>query len=538
MTKPDPHAGVTIHEAADALKVSEASVRNWIRAGYLNFDRGVGVCRESLEHFRTHVAGTEKLIQRANKSMVDGHDHRALASEITRALASGANPTELSNDYENGMSNSHRNREGIYYTPEEICDAMLSDLPKPGKSDKFCDPCCGTGNFALAALRRGYAPENIFGFDTDPIAVEIAKNRIRRETGVDPNNIKCADFLELSSSPSGTLDKFDAFATNPPWGKKIPKSEKEKYAGLFGTNRGLDTSALFYFACARALKPGGYLSLLMPESFFKIAAFRNARLHLLDHSLVSLRDFGKPFKSLVTRAQSFCAVKLPAAAGEVLCHSGSRVFGRAQSSFPSNPSHIINFEADSEDAAVLSKLFKSHHITLRGNARWGLGIITGNNGKFSRSRSGAGLMPVYKGPDIHRGRADPPTTFIPKNLSLYQQVAPTEMYNSSSKILYRFISSNLIFYHDEGKSFFLNSVNMIVPSPDFPIPNSTIAKLFNTDLFNWAYSRMFNTHKILRADLERMPLPVDFLRNNPDFSENQLLDYYELRKYEDGTFRA
>tara|TARA_B100000508_G_C11454090_1_gene275773 strand:- start:1735 stop:1974 length:240 start_codon:yes stop_codon:yes gene_type:complete len=79
---------------------------------------------------------------------------------------------------------------------------------------------------------------------------------------------------------------------------------------------------------------------------------------------------------------------------------------------------------------------------------------------------------------------------------------------------------------------------MIVPADDFPISNAGITRLFNSDLFNWVFAKMFNTHKVLRADLEKMPLPVEFLKDRDDFTEEELLEYYGIERRENGTFRA
>ena len=222
----------------------------------------------------------------------------------------------------------------------------------------------------------------------------------------------------------------------------------------------------------------------------------------------------------------------------MLCCCRDRTFKRKQATFLGNPACIINFESSPEDASVLSRLFSKPYVTLEGSARWGLGIVTGNNRKFCNDAPGDDLMAVYKGVDIHKGRLDESTTFIPSDLSLYQQVAPVELFEADEKILYRFISSNLIFYHDADKSYCLNSVNMLVPFDAFPMSNENIVRLFNTDLFNWAFSKIFNTHKILRTDLERMPLPVEFLRGRDSFTEEELVEYYGIKIDKDGTFQA
>ena len=556
---------MTISEVAGALSVSEASVRNWLKTGYLNyarrFDGKNTISRHSFEIFCTNVAGKEKLTKCANKLLLDEHNHDELVATTRAALGKAENIDALAMEYQCRLSNAYRNREGIYYTPDDICDSMFVDVPRPTTPQTFCDPCCGSGNFILAALRHGFRPENVYGYDTDPTAVEIAKQRIFEATGYETGNLICADFLELAASPNEARPTHDVILTNPPWGKKLPKAEKARYGKLLGAGRSLDTSSLFFFASLDILKEGGTLAFLLPESFFKIAIFQDARRELLRHSLISVRDFGKPFKGLVTRAQSFSMKKVVAErlASEkpvevipameratkekavikskpVLCVSKARSFKRIQKTFTQNPANIINFESCPQDAAVLSRLFGKPHLTLDGKASWGLGIVTGNNGKFCQSKLGKGLMPAYRGVDVHKGYLDAPTAFIPSDLSLYQQVAPVELFEAKEKILYRFISSDLVFCRDAEQSYCLNSVNMMILSDNFPVSSATVVKLFNTDLFNWAFGKLFNTHKILRSDLERMPIPVEFLKQGESFSEEELLQYYDIERGKDGTF--
>ena len=529
---------MTTSEVARTLNVSNASVRNWIKTGYLEYSRDTGITRSSFEDFRSSVAGKEKLTKRANKSQIDSHNHSELASTILSDLKQNANPTELARRYENELSNAHQNKEGIYYTPENVCNVMFSDIAIPSKNHKFCDPCCGSGNFIMAAIHNGFLPENVYGYDTDPVAVELTKRRIYQETGYLSDNIIYADFLDIASDSSSGVFGFDAILTNPPWGKKLPKSEKERLGNLLGAGRSLDTSSLFLFASMKVLKSEGILALLLPESFFKITTFQDARKYLLKFSLVSVRDFEKPFKGLITKAQSFCVKKLKQGEVETTCYNTSSVFNRRQATFVQNPASIINFECDRGEASVLAKLFSKPHITLKDRARWGLGIVTGNNKKFCKDTLADDLMPVYKGIDIHKGRLSDPTSFIPRNLSLYQQVAPVELFEADEKILYRFISSGLVMFHDTQKSYFLNSVNMLIPFFDFPISNENIVRLFNTDLFNWAYKKIFSTHKILRSDLERLPLPIEFLEGNKKFTEEGLLEYYGIARRKNGAFRT
>jgi len=73
-----------------------------------------------------------------------------------------------------------------------------------------------------------------------------------------------------------------------------------------------------------------------------------------------------------------------------------------------------------------------------------------------------GYMTVYKGADILSNGLKKPSTYIPNDLSLYQQVAPKHLYEAEVKIICKFISSNLGFFCDTAQRYILNSANMLI----------------------------------------------------------------------------
>ncbi len=158
------HHGLTIEQVAQRVNASTATVRNWIKTGYLTqVSKGV-IAQESLDHFIAHVVGKEKLHTRANKLSKDRHDYEALEHRFEE-LYQQYESEDLGTQYEQLLSESHRNKEGIYYTPSWIVRDMLNHITIHPRST-FLDPCCGSGNFIIEAIRAGIAPESIYGFDS------------------------------------------------------------------------------------------------------------------------------------------------------------------------------------------------------------------------------------------------------------------------------------------------------------------------------------------------------------------------------------
>ena len=536
----DDSDSITIAEVATLLSVSEASVRNWIKTNYLAPTHRGHVTRESFNQFKDSVAGAEKLTRRANKLHCDSHDHIELCNRITASIEARCSDRvgeSLAAEYENSLSQSYKNKEGVFYTPADIARSFFDQISIDFDTATFCDPCCGTGNFLVAALKAGFKASNIYGFDIDKTAIEIAKLRLRELVGVDVAHIAHRDFL-ASVSMVTDHQLFDVIVTNPPWGKKLDKDAKATLARRFHAKKS-DSSSIFYLACHMATKPAGFIGLLLPESFFNIGTFVDTREHLLLNTLVSLHDFGKPFKGLATKAQGFVLKKQsPKPESTVKCVVDGKTHARPQRAFSANPGKIINLNCTEEENAVIARIYSFPHITLRHQAKWGLGIVTGNNRKFCQTQPKDGYIPVYRGEDITVDGLESPRCFIPADLSLYQQVAPVGLYRAQEKLLYRFISNLLVFHCDRKQSFCLNSANIIVLNDNFPVSHMAVARLLNSETVNWLYKKLFNTHKVLRSDLEVLPIFHEFLKNcGESFEECELQAYLGVEQV-NGTLRT
>ncbi len=528
---------ISIDDAAIQLSVSTASIRNWIKTGYLvQINRNL-ISKESFNRFKDEIAGSEKLISRANKSLKDDHNHDILKKNIRELLnANSKDIHDLGRMYEEALSNAYRNREGIYYTPDEIVETFFRYLPKDKRNLKFCDPCCGSGNFIIAAINAGFSPENVYGYDVDPIAAELTKKRVFKQTGIYTNNIIHTDFLEASIESNRPT--YDVIFTNPPWGKKLDKKTKERYANIFGAGKSYDTTSLFFFAALSVLNSNGYIGFLVQDAFFNVASYEDVRKKALSLKIKALLDFGKPFKGLLTKAKGLVIENSSLVDGSAVeCNGNGSKHQRVQDSFLKNPKSILNMNCSQEEANTIIHLYSLPHISLVNRAKWGLGIVTGNNKKFIIDRPAENFVAVYKGSDIKKSAIKAPSCFIPQDLSLYQQVAPNELYQAKEKLIYKFISSDLVFFCDTKQRYILNSANMIVLNKDFPISTVQLSQILNSKVINWLFKTIFDTHKVLRSDIEAIPIHVNYFEDNHLFDEYSFIEYLGLEETDSGTFR-
>jgi len=529
---------ISLKDVASNLAVSVASVRNWIKTGYLDQIQKGLVSQESFDAFKNNVAGGEKLTTRANKLLKDSHNHADLVKQYHSLINENKiDGYDLGLKYEQALSNSYRNKKGVYYTPATVVEHFFQYLPEDCSKLSFCDPCCGSGNFIIAAINHGISPENIYGYDIDPFAVALTKKRIYEKTGYQTNNILQTDFLECSLKPNPT--QFDIIFTNPPWGKKIRKHQKQTFAKAVGAGKSLDTSSLFFFACLSRLANEGYLGFLLQEAFFNVACYEHARKKALALQVLSVIDFGKPFKGLLTKAKGIVLKNTaPKKANKVICSDIDSQHHRLQESFLLNPKAIFNSHCSPIESKTISHLYSLPHISLANQAKWGLGIVTGNNKKFIQNTPEKGYIAVYKGADISQGEINKADSFIPDDLSLYQQVAPIELYQAKEKLIYKFISSKLVFFCDEKQRHILNSANLLIPDKDFPISQFQLSAILNSGVMSWLFQAIFDTHKVLRSDLEALPVHCDYFTKHEKFDEQTFCEHLGIEQLDNGVYRV
>ena len=528
--------GLTIEQAAKNANVSTATIRNWIKTGYL-FQSGKGIVSlASFEKFMSEVAGKEKLNARANKLLKDDHDHKKVSDKLS-FLIENFKGEQIGIEYESSLADSYRNKEGVYYTPSWVVKDMFKNI-KINPDSKFLDPCCGSGNFLIEAIRQGVAPENVYGFDVDENAVQITRQRIKEDFGFDTDNIKVGDFLQEAHKLKTEKITYDLIFTNQPWGKKIEKSAKEKYSALYSCGNSLDTTSLFLAASLSILKINGFLGFLIQEAFFNITTFEDIRKRVLAKKILRFVDYGKAFKGLVTKAQAIVIKNNTSDPNDIIeCCLENNVFSRTLDSFKENPKHIFNFWTNETEAKVINQLYSIKHITLKDKANWALGIVTGNNDRFCSNEPKDDYVPIYKGSDITKSGLKEPSTFIFSDFSNFQQVAPIEMYHSKEKLIYKFISSDLCFYCDTQQRYILNSANLLIPK-NIGISAEQLTMLLNSDIINWLFKKLFSTHKILRSDLELLPIHHEYFSFNQEFTETDYLNYLQIIKTSDGTYRV
>lgn len=167
----------------------------------------------------------------------------------------------------------------------------------------------------------------------------------------------------------------------------------------------------------------------------------------------------------------------------------------------------FSFSTTDEEDSILNKIETvPDKITLKGQAIFALGIVTGNNKKYIDTEKREDNEVILKGSDLYKYKFHHTSNYIVFQPELFQQVAPVEYYRSKEKLLYRFICNQLVFAYDSAQTLSLNSCNLLIPQVDglnikyiMAILNSTVAQFY--------FKKQFNSVKVLRSHIEQIPIP-------------------------------
>jgi hypothetical protein len=408
--------------------------------------------------------------------------------------------------YQCFLLEGEKNRKGSYYTPYVVALNMVQGLDF-SKNQTFFDPCCGSGAFILAL--EGASPNQIFACDNDPVAVMIAKINmlLKYKTEIFEPQIVYCDYLNHYYNSFGTYISYDYIVSNPPWGAVI----FDKNGNQITTR---ESFSYFFEKAFSQLADDGLIRFLLPESVLNVKTHKNFRKFLLEITdIQSITLCDGAFSGVQTKyidIESRRTRRALSQQDEIRITSWDKAcLIRNERKIKKACFHLTNnlnfsFLSDSEFEKV-QKILSKGKYTLK-DSIWGLGIVTGDNKKHLKTRLGRGFEPIYTGKEIEAYTLKAPKYFIKYKRADYQQVAKDEIYRADEKLVYKFISKNLVFAYDDSKSLVLNSANILIPRI-LGMSVKTVLAFLNSSLYKFLYKSLFGEIKILKGNLIELPFP-------------------------------
>ncbi len=210
--------------------------------------------------------------------------------------------------YESDLPLRERKKRGHFSTPPMLVEWILDACGYSSEANltqvRMLDPACGSGNFLVGAAQRLAAfsrrtgltqiehaaliSQNLWGLDPDPVACFLAEMQLHACLG-DANmrlHIHQADALVLPWEPC-----VDLFVANPPY----LAVKNNDLSGYRSAQRGQSDSYLLFLNVAlQAVRPNGWVGLVLPDPVLARNNASRERMHLLEkftiHHLWHLSD--------------------------------------------------------------------------------------------------------------------------------------------------------------------------------------------------------------------------------------------------------
>lgn len=403
-----------------------------------------------------------------------------------------------------------RKATGSYYTPTKVVHQLIAKVvEKNGTDGTVLDPCCGTGNFLLQ-LPDAFSMEKIYGNDLDPISVKVTRLNMalrfpHEDIQLFYQNITNKNYLKNAKGP-----EVDVIIGNPPWGYVFSKKEKEYLKKRFCSAKGKNVESydVFIEQALRRLKKDGVLAFVLPEAILNVRSHRAVRKFMIANCSIQYIGFlGNAFD----KVQCPCVILQIKNTGEKMScigmevDDGNRTYEIRQER--NIKEEVFSFLSTDEEFRILEKLDHIENaVYLKDHAIFALGLVTGDNDEYLSKKKTELNERILKGQDIYKYRIKCAENYVIFKPEMFQQVAPTEYYRAPEKLLYRFISNQLVFAYDDEQHLSLNSCNILIPEiPGLHI--KYVLAILNSRVVQFIYKKQFNSIKVLRSHLEQIPIP-------------------------------
>lgn len=259
----------------------------------------------------------------------DGSTLRYIISKIQHYCLIDTDRDTIADAFEVFIGYSLKGTQGQFFTPKNVVKTLVQAID-PSVDDMIIDPSCGSCGFLVEALKylwdkieitgnsygwndvaiaeekKTIGIKNIRGIEKDSFLTKVGKSYMAI-LGDGKGGIFCEDSLELPNNWSVLtqqnikLDTFSVSFSNPPFGKDIKVTGKEKLSQFdlaYKTdNKGKsrlvtegNVSTLFLERNLQLLKKGGRLAIILPETYFHAPKQKKVREFIFKHNVKWIID--------------------------------------------------------------------------------------------------------------------------------------------------------------------------------------------------------------------------------------------------------
>lgn len=189
---------------------------------------------------------------------------------------------------------------GATYTPKVLADFVAEQIVKVASKQtlrgklRVLDPAIGHGELLLSLLEKlknqTELTVEIFGFETDASALQIATDKLRQHFPHVSLNFQTCDFLDYVLDNFNTRgnrcllhgtnsEAYDLIIANPPYVRTqiIGSSQAQKIARNFGLSGRVDLYYAFIVGISHVIKPEGVAGIIVSNRFMTTKSGKSVR---------------------------------------------------------------------------------------------------------------------------------------------------------------------------------------------------------------------------------------------------------------------
>jgi tRNA1(Val) A37 N6-methylase TrmN6 len=213
----------------------------------------------------------------------------------------GTHAYALGHMFEASCGLPQRKDKGIFYTSEILATFLATSVLEQFLDDEtqlqILDPACGAGAFLLAVDQA--LPDVpgrrvcLFGSDLVVQAIDVAQLALSSRSarnGERATKLVVGDSLDIEGlfeRLGQAAGSFDLVIGNPPWGAELSQQQRVRACTVLGLppDENLDSWELFLALGLHALRPGGRLALVLPDTLLSPEK-ASTRKRLLEHTKI------------------------------------------------------------------------------------------------------------------------------------------------------------------------------------------------------------------------------------------------------------
>ncbi|MCO5224151.1 MAG: N-6 DNA methylase [Thermomicrobiales bacterium] len=583
----------------ESLRISYEPLAKVVSLGTYNFreDLSVNVLGHlfeqsisDLEAIRTRELGDDGTAAERNRRKKDGIFYTP--EYIVRYIVEHALGTYLRENEERIIAESELvwglNTDVYEKRQREAYEKYLEFL----RGVKVVDPACGSGAFLVhvldylltehhrvaavlgtadsfdtAAVHDEILRSNIYGVDLNEESIEIAKlslwlktaSRGKKLTSLD-HNLKVGN--SLIDDPAVAGDKafnwsekfpevfarggFDVVVMNPPYvqmSKLATTTEKDRayLIGRYGTSGGrLNTFIFFIHLLCEILSGAGRGGFIVPNTLLTQQYYRDTRSLLIGRfgiqQIISYPNM--PFEGAVVENVSMILDRHPGTSIELRSQEGSWV--EIDAILPvwrvSPPNFGLSYSSDPVIDSIDSKF--PHTLSEIVNINQAI-ALKGDKSKSVTKEEAQGDYRLLDGRHMNRYSVQWGGDFLIYDKGRIHSGGRKDVFLADEKLMFRRVSSRLVFAYDADQYFALNTIVVVTAKPNYPVPLLALLPILNSRLLNYHYVRKYKSTKKVFSEIQARTvgeLPIPNIANHSsmltDFAHKRIARQRNLESLE------